>query len=61
MKNIKVVAENCNVIEIDGTLVVTNSEGNVIAKQEKKLTDEELIMQMINDTIRLINEQLGIK
>lgn len=61
MKNIKVVAENCNVIEIDGTLVVTNSEGNVIAKQEKKLTDEELIMQMINDTIRLINERLGIK
>lgn len=61
MKNIKVVAENCNVIEIDGTLVVTNSEGNVIAKQEKKLTDEELIMQMINDTIRLINERLVIK
>lgn len=61
MKNIKVVAENCNVIEIDGTLVVTNSEGNVIAKQEKKLTDEELIIQMINDTTRLINERLGIK
>jgi hypothetical protein len=61
MKNIKVVAENCKVISIDDTLVVTNSEGNVIAKQEKKLTDEELIINMINETSRLINERLGIK
>ena len=40
MKNIKVVAENCKVLSIDGTLVVTNNEGNIIAKQENILFEQ---------------------